>query len=97
MNPMNIHGVMTDYLHKIRSKVCHAHRINLLKESAENCYVDGVTIIGVPIIGVPIIGVPFCDLKRIEIRHKTQPVSQLRDRCLLITKLLVFTPTRKTT
>ena len=25
-NPMNIHGVMADYLRKIRSKVCHAHR-----------------------------------------------------------------------
>ena len=27
-NPMNIHGVMTDYLRKIRSKVCHAYRVN---------------------------------------------------------------------
>ena len=42
-NLMNIHGVMTDYLRKIRLKVCHAHRVNHLKESAENCYVDGVT------------------------------------------------------
>ena len=31
-NPMNIDGVMTDYLRKIRSKVCHAHRVNRLKE-----------------------------------------------------------------
>ena len=31
-NPMNIHGVMTNYLRKIRSKVCHAHRVNRLKE-----------------------------------------------------------------
>ena len=31
-NPMNIHQVMTDYLRKIRSKVCHAHRVNRLKE-----------------------------------------------------------------
>ena len=33
-NPMNIHihGVMTDYLHKIRSKVCHAYRVNPLEE-----------------------------------------------------------------
>ena len=31
-NPMNIHRVMTDYLRKIRSKVCHAHRVNRLKE-----------------------------------------------------------------
>ena len=57
-NPMNIHGVMTKYLHKIRWKVCHAHRVNPSKERAENCYVDGVTIIGVP----------FCGLKRIEIK-----------------------------
>ena len=31
-NPMNIHGVMTDYVRKIRSKVCHAHRVNPLEE-----------------------------------------------------------------
>ena len=35
-NPMNIHGVMTDYLRKIRSKVCHAYRVNALDESVEN-------------------------------------------------------------
>ena len=31
-NPMNIHGVMTDHLHKIRLKVCHAYRVNPLEE-----------------------------------------------------------------
>ena len=31
-NPMNIHGVITDYLRKIRSKVCHDHRVNRSKE-----------------------------------------------------------------
>ena len=31
-NLMNIHGIMTDYLRKRRSKVCHAHRVNRLKE-----------------------------------------------------------------
>ena len=31
-NPINIHGVMTNYLRNIRSKVCHAHRVNRLKE-----------------------------------------------------------------
>ena len=31
-NPMNIHGVMTDYVRKIRSKVCHAYRVNPLEE-----------------------------------------------------------------
>ena len=35
-NPMNINGVMTDYLCKIRSKVCHAYRVNTLEESVEN-------------------------------------------------------------
>ena len=56
--PMNIHGVMTDYLRKIRSKVCHAYRVNPLEESVENLYVDGLTIVGVP----------FCGLKGIEIK-----------------------------
>ena len=56
--PMNIHGVMTDYLRKIRSKVCHAYRVNSFEESVENCYVDGATIVGVP----------FCGLKRIGIK-----------------------------
>ena len=31
-NSMNIHGVMTDYMSKIRSKVCHAYRVNPLEE-----------------------------------------------------------------
>ena len=31
-NPMNIHGVMTDYVRKIRLKVCHAYRVNHLEE-----------------------------------------------------------------
>ena len=57
-NPMNIHGVITDYLRKIRSKVCHAYRVSPLEESVENCYVDGATIVGVP----------FCSLKRIGIK-----------------------------
>ena len=49
---MNNHGVITDYLRKIRSKVCHAHRVNLLKESAENYYVNGITIVEVPFWGL---------------------------------------------
>ena len=55
-NPMNIHGVMTDYLRKIRSKVCHAYRVNFFEESVENCYVDGATIVGVPFCGLKGIG-----------------------------------------
>ena len=35
-NLMNIYRVMTDYLHKIKSKVCHVYRVNLLQESVEN-------------------------------------------------------------
>ena len=31
-NLMNIHEVTTDYVHKIRSKVCHAYRVNPLEE-----------------------------------------------------------------
>ena len=55
-NPMNIHGVMTDYLRKIRSKVCHVYRVNSFEESVENCYVDGATIVGVPLCGLKGIG-----------------------------------------
>ena len=55
---MKIHGVMTAYSCKIRLKVCHSHRLNPLKERAENCYVDVVTIVGVP----------FCDLKGNQIK-----------------------------
>ena len=56
-NLMNIHGVMTDYLRKIRSKVCHAYRVNSFEESVENCYVDGATIVGVPLYGLKGIGI----------------------------------------
>ena len=55
-NPMNIHEVMTDYLRKIRSKVCHAYRVNSFEESVENCYVDRATIVGVPSCGLKGIG-----------------------------------------
>ena len=34
-NPINIHGVIANYLRKIRSKVCHAYRANPLEESVE--------------------------------------------------------------
>ena len=56
-NPMNNHGVMTDYLRKIRSKVCHAYRVNSFEESVENCYVDRATIVGVPFCGLKGIGI----------------------------------------
>ena len=31
-NPMKIHGVMINYLRKMKLKVCHTHRVNPLKE-----------------------------------------------------------------
>ena len=31
-NPINIQGVMTNCFRKIRSKVCHAYRVNPLEE-----------------------------------------------------------------
>ena len=61
-NPMNIHGVMTDYLRKIRSKVCHAYRVNYFEESVENCYVDGATIVGVPFCGLKGIGIKTTEI-----------------------------------
>ena len=61
-NPMNIHGVMTDYLRKIRSKVCHAYRVNSFEESVENCYVDGATIVGVPFYGLKGIGIKTMEI-----------------------------------
>ena len=61
-NPMNIHGVMADYLRKIRSKVCHAYRVNSFEESVENCYVDGATIVGVPFCGLKEIGIKTTEI-----------------------------------
>ena len=61
-NPMNIHGVMTDYLRKIRSKVCHAYRVNYFEESVANCYVDGATIVGVPFCGLKGIGIKTTEI-----------------------------------
>ena len=61
-NPMNIHGVMTNYLRKIRSKVCHAYMVNSFEESVENCYVDGATIVGVPFCGLKEIGIKTTEI-----------------------------------
>ena len=61
-NSMNIHGVITDYLCKIRSKVCHAYRVNPLEESVENSYVDGATIVGVPFCGLKGIGIKTMEI-----------------------------------
>ena len=61
-NPMNIHGVITDYLRRIRSKVCHAYRVNSFKESVKNCYVDGATIVGVPFCGLKGIGIKTTEI-----------------------------------
>ena len=80
-NPMNGSGVMTDYSRKTRSICCHAYRVNRFMDWAENCYVDGVTIVGVPFGSLKGI-----EIKTTEIWHKIQPVSQLRDRFLVIKK-----------
>jgi len=61
-NPIKIYGVMTSFSHKKRSKVCHAYRVNCLKELDETWHVGGVTFIGVP----------FCGLK--EIWKKTMEI-----------------------
>ena len=61
-NPINIHGVITDYLRKIRSKVCHAYRVNSFEESVENSYVDGATIVGVPFCGLKEIGIKTTEI-----------------------------------
>ena len=61
-NPMKIHGVMTDYLRKIRSKVCHAYRVNSFEESVKNCYADGKTIVGVPFCGLKGIGIKTMEI-----------------------------------
>jgi len=45
---MKIYGVMKDYSHKIRSKICRAYRVNRLKKWAEIWHVVGVTIRAVP-------------------------------------------------
>jgi len=47
---------MIDFLHKKRSKVCDAYRVNHWKELDETWHVGGVNIIGVP----------FCGLKGIQ-------------------------------
>ena len=59
---MNIHRVMTDYLCKIRLKVCHAYRVNSFEESVENYYVDGATIVGVPFCGLKGIGIKTTEI-----------------------------------
>ena len=61
-NPMNIHGVINGYLRNIRSKVCHAYRVNSFEESVENYYVDGATIVGVPFCGLKGIGIKTTEI-----------------------------------
>ena len=51
-----------NYLHKIRSNFCHTHRVNPLKDWAENCYVVGVTIIEVPLCGLKVIKVETMEI-----------------------------------
>jgi len=73
-NLIKMYGVMSDYLRKKRSKVCHAYTINHWKELDETWHVGEVTIVGVPFVVWKESG-----KKTTEIWHKTQPVSKLRD------------------
>ena len=55
-NPIKIYGVVIDFLHKRRLKVCYAYRVNHWKELDETRHVGGVTIVGVPFCGLKGIG-----------------------------------------
>ena len=48
LNMIKIYGVMIDFSHKRRLKVCHSYRVNHWKELVETLHVHGVAIIGVP-------------------------------------------------
>ena len=49
-NLIKIYGVMTNFLHKNRLKVCHIYKVNRWKELVETRHVNGVTIIGVSFV-----------------------------------------------
>jgi len=51
-NPIRIYRVMINFLHKKRSKVCHAYRVKRWKKLDETWHVGGVIIIGVDFCGL---------------------------------------------
>ena len=50
-NPIKIHRVMTNYLHKITSNFCHTYRVDHLEESVKNWSVVLVAIVGMSFSG----------------------------------------------
>ena len=51
INLINIQGIISDFMHKVKSNFCQAYRINHFKEQAENRYVARLNIRGVPFGG----------------------------------------------
>jgi len=47
INPINIQGVTSDFMHKTKSNFCQAYRVNCFEEQAENRYVTRLNIRGV--------------------------------------------------
>ena len=48
VNLINIEGVISDFMHKLKSNFCQAYRVNCFEEKAENQYIVGLNIRGVP-------------------------------------------------
>ena len=45
---IKIQGVISDFMHKVKSNLCHAYRVNRFKEQAETWYAARLNIRGVP-------------------------------------------------
>jgi len=48
INPINIRGVTSDFMHLTKSIFCQAYRFNRFEKQAENRYVARLNIKGVP-------------------------------------------------
>ena len=48
INPINIQGVTSNFMHKTKSNFCQAYRVNRFEEQAENQYIARINIRGVP-------------------------------------------------
>ena len=64
-----IHTVMTNYSHKIRSNFFHAYMVNCFEESVENWHVVRVTIVVVPFVWLKEI-----KIKTSQLQHKKSTV-----------------------
>ena len=51
VNLINIEGVISDFMHKLKSNFCQAYRVNRFEEQAENRYLARLNIRGVPFGG----------------------------------------------